>query len=52
MRKEKILVCEGHPHTPGEGLCPSTHPATGERIELRSELHADLREFLESLRPG
>jgi 23S rRNA pseudouridine1911/1915/1917 synthase len=28
------------------------HPATGERIELRSELHTDLREFLESLRPG
>jgi 23S rRNA pseudouridine1911/1915/1917 synthase len=27
-----------------------THPATGERIELRSELHADLRRFLESLR--
>ena len=28
------------------------HPATGERIELRSELHTDLREFLESLRLG
>ena len=34
------------------GLLGFTHPATGERIELRSDLHADLREFLESLRPG
>ena len=29
-----------------------TLPATGERLELRSELLADLRVFLESLRPG
>ena len=28
------------------------HPATGELVEFGSELHADLREFLESLRPG
>ena len=34
------------------GLLGFTHPATGERIELRSELHADLRVFLETLRPG
>jgi 23S rRNA pseudouridine1911/1915/1917 synthase len=29
-----------------------THPVTGERLELRSELHADLREVLDTLRPA